>query len=108
VAVREEDSAVVVTQHQSHARGVGLREDLGHGLDVLLHAIGEAQSRATHRLEQTGGEQHGRHQWRPRLHHPLDALLVQAVTVVDDVDVQVERHEEGFAIGDMAAYLRSP
>ncbi len=73
-------------------------------MSAFMHSV-KPERRAAHRLEEPGREQHRRDQGRPGGHQPLDALVVHAVAVVDDVDAQVEGHEDGLPVGDVAPHL---
>ena len=101
------DGAVVVTAQELHARLVGLGQDGQGRLDVVVHGRTEAESTALHQGGEAFGEELGRNQEGPKLHHPFDGPLIQPVAMIDHVDPGTQSHVDGLPIGDVAPHLRT-
>ena len=101
--VRKADGAVVVAEHQLHARRVRLGQRVEHAVEVLAHRCRETEP-ATHLLEQRGREVTTRRHERTGPDHGLDALVVHLVGVVDHVDARVDRGQDRFLVHDVTAH----
>ena len=101
---RAEHPAVVVADQDADA---GLLRHRKHRAHVVVDLAASRRTAGVPDLEQAPEVDEARHPEGARLDHPLDALVVDLVAVVEDVDAELDALEDHLLVGHVRPHLRA-